>query len=195
MANPLGTDDQIVAAIRRIIRAVDLHSRRLAEEYGLTGPQLAVLREAERLGHASISSLARLVHLSQPTVTGIVNRLEKRGLLQRCRDESDRRTVNASVTPAGREMLDREPPLLQDRFSRELAKLQEWERTTTLASLQRIAAMMDADTLEASPVLVPGPMDAVSDGSHRSAPSDEPPQPSAAAGATNGHKAPKEGNF
>ena len=42
-------EDQIVVAIRQIIRAVDLHSRRLVQAHGLTGPQLAVLQEVSRL--------------------------------------------------------------------------------------------------------------------------------------------------
>lgn len=157
------TETQIVAAIRRIIRAVDLHSRRLVDEHGLTGPQLAVLREAAALGRTSVSALARRVHLSQPTVTGIVDRLERRGLAERCRDSEDRRSVNVNVTVAGHKVLNRAPSLLQDRFRRELAKLREWERTLTLASLQRIAEMMEAETLDASPVLVAGPVDAAAE--------------------------------
>jgi len=160
MGNTLSSEDQIVAAIRRIIRAVDLHSRRLVEAHGLTGPQLAVLGAAARLGKTSISALARTVHLSQPTVTGILDRLERRDLVKRCRDEADRRTVNATVTSEGRAMLERAPSLLQDRFRRELVKLREWELTMTLATLQRIAEMMEAESLEASPVLVAGPIDA-----------------------------------
>jgi len=161
MSEELSAEDQIVAAIRRIIRAVDLHSRRLLEGYGLTGPQLTVLRSAARLGSGSVSALARSVHLSQPTVTGIVDRLERRGFVERSRDQVDRRAVKVTVTAVGHSILDRAPSLLQDRFRSELEKLKQWELTMTLASLQRIAAMMEAESLEASPVLVAGPMDAV----------------------------------
>jgi len=156
----LPIEDQIVASIRRIIRAVDVHSRALVEEFGLTGPQLAVLREAARLGAVTVTPLARAVHLSQPTVTGILDRLERRRLVERLRDTRDRRSVMVSVTMAGQSLLNRTPSLLQDRFRRQLAKLAEWERTHILATLQRIASMMEADSLDASPVLAPGPMDA-----------------------------------
>jgi len=159
----LGIEDQIVAAIRRIMRAVDLHSRWLFEECGLTGPQLTALREAARLGKTPIGVLARAVHLSQPTVTGILDRLEKRKLVARSRDGQDRRTVNVSVTATGHKLLARAPSLLQDRFGRELARLRDWEQSMTLASLQRIAEMMEAESLEASPVLVSGPVDASGD--------------------------------
>lgn len=160
MGNELAIEEQIVASIRRIMRAVDLHSRHLVDEHGLTGPQLATLRGAARLGSASIGALARAVHLSQPTITGIIDRLERHALVERTRGSADRRMVNVVVTDTGHHLLERAPSLLQDRFRRELARLQEWEQTMMLSMLQRIAEMMEAETLDASPVLVTGPVDA-----------------------------------
>lgn len=164
METPLSMENQIVAAIRRIMRAVDLHSRRLAEEHGLTGPQLATLQAASRLGEASTGVLARAVHLSGPTVTGILDRLAKRGLVDRARNGQDRRSVTVRLTSAGEDVLAVAPSLLQDRFRHELVKLEQWEQTMLLAMLQRIAAMMDAESLDASPLLVPGPVDAATQG-------------------------------
>lgn len=150
----LGLEDQIVAAVRRIMRAVDLHSRRLSEEFGLTGPQLATMRECQRLGLVTPSALAKAVHLSNATMSGILTRLEKRGLVERARSRDDRRSFHVRLTPAGRAILERSPSLLQDRFRRELEKIEEWEQHMALAMLQRIASMMDADDLEAAPHLV-----------------------------------------
>lgn len=159
MTNSLSIEDEIVAALRRIIRGVDLHSRHLVQEVGLTWPQLAALRAAERLGPCSITSLARAVHLGQATLTGIVQRLERASYLERTPDAIDRRSVSVTVTAAGQELLKNAPSLLQDRFHRELARLKDWERFQTLASLQRIAEMMDVEALDASPLLVAGPVD------------------------------------
>ncbi len=175
MGTALSIEDQIVAAIRRIMRAVDLHSRHLAEEHGLTGPQLATLQAASRLGEASSSgALARAIHLSGPTVTGILDRLAKRGLVERASSGNDRRNVTITITPQGEEVMAAAPSLLQDRFRAELARLEEWEQTMILAMLQRIAAMMDAESLDASPVLVPGPVDAATQGAPPSIPLAEP---------------------
>ncbi|MBK8974793.1 MAG: MarR family transcriptional regulator [Planctomycetes bacterium] len=149
-------DDRIVAALRRIVRAVDLHSRRLVELHGLTGPQVALLRALDRLGPLAAGALAREVQLSQPTVTGIVSRLVQRGLVERARSAADRRSVVVEITAAGRVALARAPSLLQDRFRARLAGLESWEQTMLLAALQRVAAMMDASELGASPHLVPG---------------------------------------
>jgi DNA-binding MarR family transcriptional regulator len=150
----LDLEDLIVAAIRRLMRAVDLHSRRLVDEYGLTGPQLATLQEAAKTGPVAASALARAVHLSGATMTGILTRLEKRGFVERTRGESDRRTVIVSVTDIGRTVLARAPSLLQDRFRQELSGLETWEQLMMLANLQRIASMMDAEALDAAPHLV-----------------------------------------
>lgn len=177
MDNLLGTEDQIIAAIRRIIRGVDLHSRKLVEAFGLTGPQLAVLGAAARLGRISVSALARVVHLSQPTVTGILDRLVRRGLMERVREDRDRRSVIVIVTLQGHDVLVKAPSLLQDRFRRELTKLREWELTMTLGTLQRIAEMMEADGLEASPILVAGPIDAANETQSDDAAIDASPAP------------------
>ncbi|MFN3242245.1 MAG: MarR family winged helix-turn-helix transcriptional regulator [Planctomycetota bacterium] len=147
-------EDLIVAAVRRLMRAVDLHSRRLVDEYGLTGPQLATLQTLQRRGPTVASNLARAVHLSGATMTGILNRLEKRGFVERTRGQSDRRTVQVSITAVGDEVLARAPSLLQDRFRKELSHLETWEQLMMLANLQRIASMMDAEQLDAAPHLV-----------------------------------------
>ncbi|MFQ5472820.1 MAG: MarR family winged helix-turn-helix transcriptional regulator [Dehalococcoidia bacterium] len=164
MPSSLSIEDEIVAAIRKIMRAVDLHSHWLVGEFGLTGPQLSTLREAMTMEQASPGALARALHLSKPTVSGILDRLEKRGFVQRVRDEADRRSVSIKITPAGLQRLADAPPLLQDKFHRELAKLEEWEQTQVLATLQRVATMMDAETIDASPVLVTGLVDSTADG-------------------------------
>jgi DNA-binding MarR family transcriptional regulator len=146
-------EDEILAAIRRIVRAVDLRSRALIRGHRISGPQLVTLREVARMGPVPVSALARAVSLGQPTVTGILNRLERAGLVRRDRSERDRRNVLCTITPQGASVLGEAPSLLQDRFRRELSRLAEWERSQMLATLQRIASLMDAESLEAAPVL------------------------------------------
>lgn len=149
-------EDQIVAAIRQIIRAVDLHSRHLVSGHGFTGPQLAVLQECGRLENASPKVIADAVHLSQATVTGILSRLENRGLIVRQPSETDKRSVVVEVTEQGRQALQASPSLLQDRFRESLARLEQWERLQILSTLQRVARLMEAEDLDAAPHLTPG---------------------------------------
>ena len=145
--------DHILIALRRIIRAIDLHSRRLAQRDGLTVPQLVVLQELRQNGEMPGSRLAKAVSLSQATMTGILSRLEGRGLISRRRSRSDRRRVPVRLTDAGIALVDSAPPLLQESFCAELEKLAEWEQTQILSNLQRLVAMMEAENVDASPLL------------------------------------------
>ncbi|MCO6412427.1 MAG: MarR family transcriptional regulator [Thiogranum sp.] len=147
--------DRMLSALRRVIRAIDLHSRQLVQSHGLTGPQALILRTLLD-GGLSAGALAKRVSLSQGTVTDILNRLEQRGLVTRVRAENDRRRVMVELSAAGRECLASSPPLLQDRFASRIEALEDWEQTLLLTSLQRIAAMMDAGDLDAAPVLSSG---------------------------------------
>ena len=147
--------DEILIALRRITRAIDLRSKDLLKKTGLTAPQLAVLQALRRQGALSGRAVAQAVSLSQPTVTSILDRLERDGLVVRQRSEADRRVVHVRLTEQGRERVGAAPELLQAGFLREYRRLDEWERHMLIAALQRIAAMMDAQDLDASPILGP----------------------------------------
>lgn len=151
--------DDILIALRRITRAIDLRSRELARDTGLTAPQLVVIQTLRREGVMPASVLARRVSLSQATVTTILDRLVKAGLISRERGEADKRIVAARLTEKGVETAEAAPELLQSGFLGRLGTLQSWERHMLVASLQRIAEMMDAEDLDAAPFLDVGDMD------------------------------------
>ncbi|WP_321396140.1 MarR family transcriptional regulator [Emcibacter sp.] len=148
--------DDILVSIRRIIRAIDLQSKQLVKTTGLTAPQLVVMQTLRKEGKLSPSNIARNVALSQATITSILDRLEKAGLVRRTRSEEDRRIVDVCLTEEGRKRLEEAPELLQSGFLRQYRKLESWERQMLVSSLQRVAAMMDAEELDASPILEVG---------------------------------------
>ncbi len=150
--------EQVLVALRRVTRAIDLHSKQLVQTHGLTGPQALLLKELLRGEETSVGELAQRVSLSQATVTDILNRLEKRRLVVRQRSNSDKRRVLVQCTDKAAQLLETSPPLLQERFAARFGALQEWEQTLLLSSLQRIAAMMDATDLDAAPMLASGPV-------------------------------------
>jgi DNA-binding MarR family transcriptional regulator len=149
----LSLEDHILTALRRISQAIDVWSRLLWRDFGLTAPQLAVLREILNGKNATPMSLAAALHLSQPTVTGILSRLEQQGLVRRERSESDRRSIAAVVTARGRALANKAPPLLRDRFREELAKISELGRKEILATLEQVATMMNAPETTDEPFL------------------------------------------
>ncbi|MBM70124.1 MAG: transcriptional regulator [Haliea sp.] len=151
--------DDVLVALRRVIRATDLHSRHLAKTTGLTAPQILLLQTIRQRGEVTIGELATDISLSQATVTTILDRLEKRGLVYRKRSDTDKRKVHAHLTPRAMEVLISAPIPLQEQFKRQFDELQEWEQTMIISSLQRIARMMDAEHIDAAPVLDVGTLD------------------------------------
>ena len=151
--------EQVLIALRRVIRATDLHSKYLAKTTGLTAPQILVLQTIREKEAISVGEVANEISLSQATVTSILDRLEKRQLVYRERSQQDKRKVNVYLTNQGVDVLKQAPMPLQDQFTRQFADLQEWEQTMIVASLQRIAHMMDAQHIDAAPVLDVGMID------------------------------------
>ncbi len=156
LGEPSPFEENILRSLRRIMRAIDLHSRHLAASFGLTGPQLVCLRTLGLRDGMTPSELAKEVELSQATVTGIVDRLESRKLVTRLRDDRDRRRVFVRLTAGGRQLLDRAPSPLQDQFVQRLALLPEREQKAIDTMLKQVVDMMGAESLEAAPLLVPG---------------------------------------
>lgn len=140
---------EVLMALRCIMRAIDLYSSHLARYHGLTAPQLIVLGELSRSGKITAGQLAGNVSLSNATVTGILNRLSKRGLIERRRADEDKRSVLVKLTDLGKRALANAPAPLHDRFVKEFEELENWEQTSLLSSLQRIASMMEVKNLDA----------------------------------------------
>ena len=149
-------DDDILMALRRISQAIDVWSRHLLRDFNLTAPQLATLREIIAGKNSTPVTLATALHLAQPTVTGILNRLEQRGLIIRERSASDRRSVVAVVTDHGKRLASKAPPLLRDSFRLELSKIPERKQMEILSVLQRVASMMHAPETADAPFLFVG---------------------------------------
>ena len=151
--------EKVLKSIRQVIRATDLHSRHVTRVAGLTSSQLILLKVVRDQKLATISELANTISLSQATLTSILDRLEAADYVHRERSTNDKRKVQVRITDAGRAALNRAPEPLQDTFIRQFSALKNWERSMILASLERVADMMDAGNIDASPLLDVGPLD------------------------------------
>ena len=140
-------------ALRKIIQAIDINSKKLVKRVGLTGPQLVILQEISSLGEVTAGEIARAVSLSQATVTGVLDRMEKRGLLARQRCDHDKRRIMVRITESGKQVLKDAPPLMQEAFVERFSSLQEWEQSMILSSIQRLVSIMDAKAIQAEPFL------------------------------------------
>src|SRR5690606_31232139 len=138
-----GYEHEVLRSLRRIIRAVDLYSRRLMAVHGLSGPQLLCMTALEKHEMRS-GALARELSLSPATVTGILDRLEARRLVTRERQTDDRRTVVVKLTNVGKALLDQAPPPLQQSFLLKLRALPEREQAAISETLKKLVVMMAA---------------------------------------------------
>ena len=154
--------DEGLIALRRILRATELYERELAGSAGLTPAQLRVLQIlVSRPGDsATPTALATQMGVSQATVTALVDKLVRRGLVGRSPSETDRRQTIVTATGDGRASVAAAPDALQQRFVREFERLLDWEQAQLLSSLERVAGMLDAAKMDASPVLTTGEIDA-----------------------------------
>ena len=148
----------ILRSIRRIIRRVSQYSRDLSDQVDLTVPQLICLKavaesDAER---TTVGQVSEKVSLSAATVSTILDRLVRKGLVERHRWESDRRKVYVTLTPAGIARCETLPTPLDESFLDRLEKLPANERRELLDALERIVALMDAEQVDAAPMLVDG---------------------------------------
>ena len=146
---------RILKSIRRIIRAVDIYSRKLNNDFNITTPQMICLYSLEKEGQLTQSQLAKKVNMGMSTINGVIDRLEKKSLIVKQRDTHDRRKVFIDVTEAGKAITKSAPSLLQDRLSHSLKKLPELEQAAMALSLEKIVQLMEVEHLEASPNLVP----------------------------------------
>lgn len=155
---------RVLRSLRRIIRQVSAHSRSLSSVSGVTVPQMLCMRAIAEVGaqdpSAEVTSRAvsQSVQLSPSTVSGVMERLVQAGLVLRERSTRDRRRVHLSLTPAGEATLAAAPNPLQERFLSRLQGLPKEEQERLLEALERVVQLMDAEELEAAPILAPGPV-------------------------------------
>ncbi|WDE05843.1 MarR family transcriptional regulator [Thalassomonas viridans] len=150
--------EELLVSIRKVIRAIDLHSKQLNKSSGLTGPQLLIMQEIARVKGVTASQIAKSINLSAATVTNILDRLENKGLITRVRSTEDKRRVGLFLAEEGRNSLIDAPQPLQEHFIQNFCGLEDWEQSLLLSSMQRIATMMDANEIDAAPVLEIAPM-------------------------------------
>lgn len=146
-------------ALRRVLRATEIGSRQLATATGLTPSQLLVLREIDTRGSATPGAIAHALQFSQATITSIVDRLESLGFVQRQRGEKDKRQFHLSVLPGGKAAIADAPDPLQMTFTDRFVALPPWEQAMILAAVERLATLMNAQNIDAAPLLDSGLID------------------------------------
>jgi DNA-binding MarR family transcriptional regulator len=117
------------------------------------------LQTIKAKGKVTAGELAQEMSLSQATVTSILDRMEARKYVTRKKSTEDKRKVFIRLTDIGKVSIRNAPVPLQESFVKQFKNLQDWEQNMIIASLQRVAFMMDAQNLDAAPILDVGTID------------------------------------
>lgn len=152
------SEDALIA-LRQIQRKTEQASKRLAAMAGLTPSQLLVLQILSERGEISAGEVSKMTQLKHATITSLADKLIARGMLARRRCEEDRRKVWLTLLPDGQKAITSAPDLLQETFQNRFEGLPDWHQSMLVSALERVAALLDAEDLEAAPILDIGALD------------------------------------
>lgn len=146
---------EIIDNLRRVFQVVNEQSKKVERETGLTGPQLWAIKVIAENAPIKISELARRMYLHPATIVGIVDRLEKRGLVERERCSKDRRVVHVGLTDAGRQVVATSPEVAQGLLARGLEVLPDVELRTIAGGFERMVKILGAQEIPPHLILSP----------------------------------------
>lgn len=138
----------IVESIRRLVRAEYLDSQKMSKQYGLTGPQSLVLRLLINKGALSSADLSRQMYVTPSNITGIIDRLEKKGLVERIRKQGDRRVALITLTQSGQELGKTIPDPIEKKFVNQLADLEPEHLQILAMAMDQILNLIDTKGVE-----------------------------------------------
>lgn len=133
----------IIWYVRRLIQADEVHNKSLNRRFQVSQPQLSCILALDEYGPMSSSALARYILVQPSTMTGIIDRLEQKGLVARQRSNADRRVVTIELTELGRALAEHAPPPLPDSIIRGLKRLPSATTKKIVENLATLVSLLD----------------------------------------------------
>lgn len=148
----------ILVYIRRIVRSVNLESKRIQKKYEVSIPQLLVLGFLTEQDNyqASHAKVAKFLTLNPSTATGILQRMEKKGWIARLPHPKDRRTVMVAITIKGLDLQRQTPSLLHEKITNRLETASDQKITELKQAFETIIEFLKIDDVDASPIITGG---------------------------------------
>jgi DNA-binding MarR family transcriptional regulator len=139
---------EIIFLARKLMQGAEMYTKELNKKYSVTSAQLNCLLALHENGPLPPSQIAKHMMVNSSTVTGVIDRLEQKGLVTRQRNSPDRRIINIQLTPGGEKMAEVAPPPIQQRVVDGLQKLSSKELDQIILSLTKLTRMLDLQALE-----------------------------------------------
>jgi len=108
----------------------------------VTTSQVVTLMSIYEKNTIRVGNLSKEMHVSPPTITGVVDRLVRGGYLRRTHDKQDRRAVNVELTNKGKRLVENFLSEINKRWYGILRRLTEEERENYLRILKRIVEIL-----------------------------------------------------
>ncbi|MBI9066270.1 MAG: MarR family transcriptional regulator [Salinivirgaceae bacterium] len=145
----------ILIKIRKIVRSINLESKKIQKEYGVSIPQILCLNFLHTSPNyqATQGEIKKFLNLNSSTISGIINRLEKKGHLARLPKSGDKRVVNIALTSAGDKLLNEIPSLLHEQLIEKLNKLNPGKVSQIEEGLEILIKLLNIQNVDASPLL------------------------------------------
>ena len=146
---------EILVKLRKIIRSINLESKKIEKELGISIPQLLVLKylSDQTDYRAFAKDIKRYINLNASTVSGIISRLESKGLVARSQKVNDKRAIYIILTAKGADLLHKSPSTLQEKLSKRLKKLTKTQIEELDRNIELLTLIMDVEDMDAAPLL------------------------------------------
>ena len=147
--------NEILLKIRKIVRSINLESKKVQKEYGVSIPQILCLEYLNRVDNyqATQKELRDYLSLNSSTISGIINRLEKKGYIARLPKRADKRRTHIVMTSKGSELLNQTPLLLHEKLTKKLENVPNDHTSDINEALDLIIDYLGIDDVDASPVI------------------------------------------
>ena len=139
---------EIMQSLRRIIKSIQDYSQEVSNKFGITGPQLWVLKIISGNENLSLGELSKRIYLHPSSITGLVDRLEKKGYVLRDRGQEDRRVIKVQLTSEGKKLVRKAPNPIQGKMIYGLRKLRKGKLNLLCNSIQELVEIMEAQSLK-----------------------------------------------
>lgn len=155
MSKRAGIVSEIIDNLRRVFQVVNEQSKKAERETGLTGPQLWAIKTIAQEAPIMVSEIARCMYLHPATVVGILDRLEKQGLVLRVRSTDDRRVVKVELTRQGRALVKKAPEVAQGLLVSGLENLGAQKLKNISEGLDQMVDILGAQNIPPQLILSP----------------------------------------